>query len=88
MLWDALIQLALPLMFLLLLPVLSFAVCASCVSCFEHNKAKCDMFLKWLVVKQKVFNRPMVTEPNYELMSEKILKIWPENLASHYKTIT
>jgi hypothetical protein len=36
MLWGALIQLALPLMTLLLLPVLSFAVCASCVSWIER----------------------------------------------------
>ncbi len=37
MLWAALTQLALPLMSLLLLPVVSFAVCASCVSWFERR---------------------------------------------------
>lgn len=73
MLWDALIQLALPLMFLLLLPVVSFAVCASCVSWFEHNfehnKAKCDLLLKRFVVKSRVFNGPMMTESNYQPMN-------------------
>jgi hypothetical protein len=37
MIWAALIQLALPLMSVLLLPVISFAVCASCVSWFERH---------------------------------------------------
>lgn len=72
MLWDALIQLALPLMLPLLLPVVSFAVCASCVSWFEHktehNKAKCDMLFKWLFVKHKISSRAMMTEPNYQPM--------------------
>jgi hypothetical protein len=55
MLWGSLIQLALPLMTLLLLPVLSFAVCASCVSWIERIIYKPNV-----LVETAVFDRQQV----------------------------
>jgi hypothetical protein len=64
MLWGALIQLALPLMTLLLLPVLSFAVCASCVSWIERIFYKPNALFETTVFdKQRVLSEVLGQGP-------------------------
>ncbi|WP_157599880.1 hypothetical protein [Shewanella denitrificans] len=59
MIWAALIQLALPLMSLLLLPVISFAVCASCVSWFERHFQSQDVSAHEVAVSELKLTQSM-----------------------------